>query len=87
MNKAIIVVDVENDFINGSLPVPNGEEVVPEINALIDRERPKMVIYTKDWHPADHSSFQTWPSHCVKYTYGSNLHKDLRVVSDYIILK
>ncbi len=56
MNKALIIVDVQNDFCpGGNLPVPNGDKVVPEINKIIDQF--DFVILTQDWHPIDHGSF------------------------------
>jgi nicotinamidase/pyrazinamidase len=53
---ALIVVDVQNDFMPfGSLPVAGGDEVVPVANALMGRF--DLVVATQDWHPADHGSF------------------------------
>ena len=54
--RALIVIDVQNDFCpGGALAVDRGDEVVPLINALAnDYEH---VIMTQDWHPAGHSSF------------------------------
>lgn len=54
--KALIVIDIQNDFCpGGSLAVDGGDEVVPVINRLIGAF--DHVILTQDWHPADHSSF------------------------------
>ena len=54
--KALIVVDVQNDFCpGGALPVPKGDEVVPVINSLM--ERFDLVVATMDFHPANHISF------------------------------
>lgn len=61
--SALVVVDVQNDFINGSLALKNcpakqdGAEVVPVINELIDTVPFDAVAYTLDWHPQDHCSF------------------------------
>ncbi|MGR3616986.1 MAG: bifunctional nicotinamidase/pyrazinamidase [Paracoccaceae bacterium] len=56
MTKALIVIDVQNDFCpEGALAVPGGDEVVAPINALMDRF--DTVVLTQDWHPAGHSSF------------------------------
>lgn len=53
---ALIVVDVQNDFCpDGALAVPQGDEVVPVINALARRFRD--VVLTQDWHPPGHASF------------------------------
>lgn len=52
----LLVVDVQNDFCEGgALAVPNGDQVVPVINGLIDCFLHS--IATQDWHPADHQSF------------------------------
>jgi nicotinamidase/pyrazinamidase len=54
--KAIIVVDVQNDFLpGGNLQVPQGDEVVPFINEKMPEFQ--LVVATQDWHPADHGSF------------------------------
>jgi nicotinamidase/pyrazinamidase len=53
---ALLVIDVQNDFCpGGALAVPDGDAVVPGINALMAEFGP--VILTQDWHPADHASF------------------------------
>ena len=75
--RALIVVDVQNDFCpGGALAVPNGDEVVAPINQLAS-EAP-FVVATRDWHPADHGSFAEqggpWPVHCVAGTPGAELH-------------
>lgn len=55
-DKALIVVDVQNDFCpGGALGVAGGDEIVPMINGLIGRF--EHVVLTQDWHPAGHSSF------------------------------
>ncbi len=54
--KTLIIVDVQNDFIpGGALAVPNGDEIVPIINALHGQF--DLVVATQDWHPPDHISF------------------------------
>jgi len=54
--KALIIVDVQNDFCpGGALAVPEGDEVVPVANRLMPRFDP--VVATQDWHPPDHVSF------------------------------
>ncbi|KAG8199853.1 hypothetical protein JTE90_015848 [Oedothorax gibbosus] len=60
---ALIVIDVQNDFIDGSLAIRNcpagqdGYDVVPVINDLIKKVNFDFVFYTYDWHPEDHVSF------------------------------
>lgn len=54
--KALIIVDIQNDFLpNGSLAVPNGDLVIPIINKLQDKF--DLIIATQDWHPNNHLSF------------------------------
>ncbi|AVU77394.1 MULTISPECIES: bifunctional nicotinamidase/pyrazinamidase [Pseudomonas] len=53
---ALVVIDVQNDFIpGGQLAVPGGDEIVPLINRLGRSFR--QVILAQDWHPAGHASF------------------------------
>lgn len=54
--KALILVDIQNDFTpTGALPVPEGDQVVPVVNKLMDKF--ELVVATQDWHPPDHKSF------------------------------
>lgn len=54
--KALILVDIQNDFLpGGALAVPYGDEVVPVANRLMPHYG--LVVATQDWHPADHHSF------------------------------
>ena len=56
MAEALIVIDVQNDFCpGGALAVSGGDEIVPRVNAMIQRF--EHVVLTQDWHPAGHSSF------------------------------
>jgi nicotinamidase/pyrazinamidase len=53
---ALLVIDVQNDFIpGGSLPVPEGERIVPLINQLALQFQ--QVVIAQDWHPRGHASF------------------------------
>jgi nicotinamidase/pyrazinamidase len=75
--RALIVVDVQNDFCpGGALAVPEGDEVVEPVNRLAAASG--FVVATRDWHPADHGSFAAqggpWPVHCVAGTPGAELH-------------
>ena len=82
--KALIVVDVQNDFcLGGSLAVAHALEVVAPLNKLIraflDRGEP--VFKTRDWHPTKTKHFAAyggvWPIHCVQGTPGAEFHPDL----------
>lgn len=73
--KALIVIDVQNDFCpGGALAVDEGDQVVPVINQLMGQF--DHVILTQDWHTADHSSFASQhpgkaPFEDIEMAYGS----------------
>ena len=56
MTAALLIVDVQNDFLpGGALAAPRGDEVIPVIASLTPAF--PLVFATQDWHPADHGSF------------------------------
>ena len=58
MKKALIVVDIQNDFCKGgSLEVADGEKIIPYINHLMKTNNYDEIILTQDFHPAEHKSF------------------------------
>ena len=82
--RALIVVDVQNDFCpGGALAVNNGDEVVPPLNRLMSEflERGEPVFKSRDWHPLKTKHFAayggTWPVHCVQGTKGAEFHPQL----------
>ena len=83
---ALIVVDVQQDFLpGGALGVPAGDEVIAPLNRAINMfERAGLpIFYSRDWHPANHISFKAqggpWPRHCVAGTDGAAFAPTLRV--------
>jgi nicotinamidase/pyrazinamidase len=77
--RALIVVDVQRDFLpGGALAVSNGDRVLTPLAQQIRRGSYRTVVLTRDAHPADHCSFAveggTWPVHCVDGTEGAELH-------------
>ena len=102
MRKALIVVDVQNDFCpGGSLAVQHGDVVAARITSWLSSapERYDLVVVTKDWHPApaelplfEHFSatpdfVATWPAHCVHGTAGAELHPDLVLPADAVVVR
>jgi nicotinamidase/pyrazinamidase len=91
-HSALLVVDVQNDFAdpNGTLYVEGGEQIVPLVNREIDRAAAAgaVVVYTQDWHPPSTPHFEVhggrWPVHCVRATWGADLHPELQVVGERI---
>ncbi|MCM3873525.1 MAG: nicotinamidase [Pyrinomonadaceae bacterium] len=92
--RALIVVDVQNDFCpGGTLAVEHGNEVVEPLNKLMEEflRRGEPVFKSRDWHPPQTKHFSeyggTWPIHCVQNTSGAEFHpgllddKHIRIVS------
>ena len=85
MAKALIIVDVQNDFCEGgSLAVPGGARVASAISEVLADHDYDHVVATKDHHidPGDHfhpepDFKQTWPEHCVAGTPGAEFHPNL----------
>jgi len=83
-HSVLVVVDVQNDFCpGGAVPVPEGDKVVPMLNEYVKKFRNAgaAIIFTRDWHPHDHSSFKSqggpWPPHCVQGSKGAEFHEAL----------
>lgn len=92
-DDALIVVDVQNDFLpGGNLAVPHGDEVVPVLNRYLAvfAARDLPIYATRDWHPADHCSFKAqggpWPPHCVAETRGAQFAGNLELPTGTIVI-
>ena len=90
---ALVVVDVQNDFLpGGNLAVSDGDKVVPAFNRYIETfQSKKLPIYaTRDWHPPSHSSFQEkkgpWPPHCIADSKGAQFASDLSLPANAVII-
>jgi len=71
--KILVIVDVQNDFMpGGSLPVPDGDKIIPIINGMMDMF--DVVVATQDWHPEKHISFAS--SHENKKPFDKWSHKE-----------
>ncbi|WP_291048041.1 isochorismatase family protein [Herbiconiux sp.] len=92
MAKALFIIDVQNDFIEGgALGVQGGTAVANGISKLLSQhpDTYDFVIASRDWHDADNDNgghfagdaepdFEsTWPVHCVAGTYGAEYHDEL----------
>jgi nicotinamidase/pyrazinamidase len=85
--KALIIVDVQNDFCEGgSLAVAGGADVASAISAYVAEHRSEYahIVATRDFHldPGEHFSAEpdfvdTWPPHCVIGTPGADFHPNL----------
>lgn len=87
MTRALIIVDVQNDFCpGGSLATARGAEVATEVSEFLQTHGAAydVVAVTQDWHvdPGEHFSEtpdfrDSWPVHCVAGSQGAELHEDL----------
>lgn len=90
---ALLLVDVQNDFLpGGALAVPDGDQVVPVLNAYIARFAAKKlpIFATRDWHPPDHCSFRPqggpWPPHCIAGSQGAQFSPALKLPAEVKII-
>ena len=78
MKKLLIVIDMQNDFIDGALGTAEAEAIVPAVKAKIESYPPEAVIATMDTHGPDYLSTQEGRNlpvvHCVRETEGWQLH-------------
>ncbi|MEM3203081.1 MAG: isochorismatase family cysteine hydrolase [Saccharolobus sp.] len=90
-NTAVIIVDMQNDFVskNGKLPVPKAEETIPAIRKLIDKAKAEnsLIIYTQDWHMKDDPEFKIWGEHALAGTWGAEIVEELKPERDDFIVK
>jgi nicotinamidase/pyrazinamidase len=80
--RALLIIDFQNDFTaGGALAVPDGDAIADRVNELVASGGFDLVVATRDWHPADHGSFEAqggpWPPHCVQGTHGAELYPAL----------
>ena len=93
MGKALVIVDVQNDFCEGgSLAVEGGAALASRVSHYLRDSRSSydVVVATRDWHidPKGHFADQpdyvdTWPHHCVANTVGAEFHPNLNQVVDF----
>lgn len=79
MKNILLIVDPQNDFITGTLPVEGAEERMKNLADYIEKKGHvyDCICITLDSHPEDHCSFKEnggiWPKHCVSFTEGWEL--------------
>lgn len=103
MTRALIVVDVQNDFCEGgALAVTGGAAVAGQISAYLDQHGGEyaLIAATADWHEplpdsndghfaidADPDYLTTWPEHCVRDSEGARFHPDLRLPASAVLVR
>ncbi len=91
--KALLVVDVQNDFCpGGALGIPGGDKIIPAINRYIRifAKKKLPILVTRDWHPVKTGHFKDfggiWPAHCIQNTPGAAFHPALKLPKGAIML-
>jgi len=91
MTRALLVIDVQNDFCEGgALAVQGGAAVASKISSFLETAKYDLVVASRDWHDADGTNSghfaetgsepnytTTWPVHCVADTDGAKYHPNL----------
>ena len=91
MPRALLIIDVQNDFCaGGALAVSGGAAVAGKISKFLEGSNYDLVVASRDWHDADNDNSghfaqggqdpnytTTWPVHCVAETHGAEYHPNL----------
>jgi nicotinamidase/pyrazinamidase len=92
-SKALLVVDVQNDFCpGGALGIHGGERIIPILNRYIKYfETENLPIFvTRDWHPQVTKHFEqfggVWPIHCIEGSYGAQFHPKLELPKEALVM-
>ncbi len=93
LKKALLVVDVQNDFCpGGALGIQGGHKIIPIVNRYIKCfEKENLPIFiTRDWHPKDTRHFRqfggVWPEHCIEGSPGAQFHTDLKLPEEACVM-
>ncbi len=91
--KALLVVDLQNDFCpGGALGVGEGDQIIPTVNKYVDLfQRNQLPVFvSRDWHPENSKHFKEsggpWPPHCIQNSPGAEFHPDFQVPEKAIVL-
>lgn len=76
-NASLLIIDAQNDFIEGSMACANAMDAVDGILKYMEKNPELKAFYSADCHPAEHTSFKEnggiWPTHCVEGTDGAEI--------------
>jgi nicotinamidase-related amidase len=88
---ALIVVDMQNDFVKegGTLVVPDAEATVPTIKSLLDsaRESGVKVVFTQDTHNQGDPEWEIWPEHVREGSWGWEIVEELKPLEDEVVIR
>jgi len=93
VGDGLLLVDPQNDFCpGGSLPVADGDAVMPVLNAwaAAAARAGTPIFVSRDWHPARTTHFRdnggVWPPHCVMHTRGAEFHPNLQLPAEAVVV-
>ncbi|MBU2540848.1 MAG: isochorismatase family protein [Candidatus Omnitrophica bacterium] len=93
LKKALLIVDVQNDFCQGgALAVPEAEEIMPIVNKYIGifLKSNLPIFASRDWHPEKTKHFKdfggSWPRHCIANSQGAEFSPKLKLPKQAIII-
>jgi nicotinamidase-related amidase len=90
-NKAVIILDMLNDFVTGQLTCRRAKHIIPSLKKLVDAARKHNipVIYSNDAHyPTDAEVVEKWGKHAIKGTKGAEVIPELKpTAKDYVVEK
>ncbi|MEM2118818.1 MAG: isochorismatase family cysteine hydrolase [Candidatus Bathyarchaeia archaeon] len=90
-NKAVIIIDMLNDFVTGDLKCKRAESIIPKLKKLVEaaRKHSVPVIYSNDAHyPQDVEVVAKWGKHAIKGTKGAEVIPELKPTpKDYVVEK
>jgi nicotinamidase-related amidase len=89
--SALIVVDMQNDFVKegGTLVVPDAQATIPRIKTLLDlaRESGMKVVFTQDTHNEGDPEWEIWPEHVREGSWGWEIVDELRPAEDELVVR
>jgi len=89
---ALLLVDVQRDFVSGTLAVRGATAILPTLNRYLREfaRRGLPIVATRDWHPEGHCSFRDrggpWPVHCMAGTPGAAFAEGLVLAPDAVVV-
>ncbi len=92
LDRALLLVDVQTDLVDGAVPVQGAARILPILNRYVDlfEESGLPIYFSRDWHPPETSHFAPWggalPPHCVRGTAGAAFAAELRLPPGVVIV-
>ena len=90
--KALVVIDMLNDFVTGKIANPRAEGIIPHIRDLVEKARSDrdewLIAYANDAHLPEDFELKVWGEHSMKGTKGAEIIPELRAEKgDYVLDK